>query len=138
MPKGRPQFNTYTKQARTPDATRAWNEVARYYMQQAARAHGLDEPLDVPLRVDVVFSYRGKGKARSPHTNKPDRDNLDKAVLDAGNGVIWSDDAVSWCGEPVKVWGETDCVIVRVTPCNDVPAWAHELLDAVAPQEVVE
>jgi Holliday junction resolvase RusA-like endonuclease len=29
---------------------------------------------------------------RLPHTSKPDRDNLDKAVMDALKGIAWIDD----------------------------------------------
>ena len=39
---------------------------------------------------------RDKGKAL-PHTKKPDLDNLEKAVMDAANGVVVQDDSqVCW------------------------------------------
>jgi len=58
-------------------------------------------PLQDPLRVDCEFVFpRPKGKIwktkpmpREWKASKPDRDNLDKAVLDALNGLIWRDDS---------------------------------------------
>lgn len=64
------------------------------------------ELLTCPLRVDIYFYFRrpkshyGTGKnskvlknsAPTYYTKKPDRDNLDKMVLDALNGVFWLDD----------------------------------------------
>lgn len=35
-----------------------------------------------------------------PHQQKPDRDNLEKAVLDA----LFTEDSVSWHGETFKYW----------------------------------
>lgn len=58
-------------------------------------------PVAEPVRVDVLFLFpRTKGQMwkRKPmprlhHTKKPDRDNLDKAVLDALKGIVWIDDS---------------------------------------------
>lgn len=58
-------------------------------------------PLDGPLRVDIEFvfprtksqTWKTRPMPRIPHAKKPDRDNLDKAVLDALNGLLWVDDA---------------------------------------------
>ena len=65
------------------------------------------ELLEGPLRVDINWffqrpkSHFGTGKnagilkmsAPVHYTSKPDRDNLDKRVLDALTGVFWQDDA---------------------------------------------
>lgn len=37
-----------------------------------------------------------------PHQQKPDKDNLEKALLDA----IFDDDSRVWDGRVTKVWGE--------------------------------
>jgi Holliday junction resolvase RusA-like endonuclease len=72
-----------------------------------------------PLRVDVaVYFMRPKshfftGKrsdvlrpdAPNFHTSKPDRDNLDKAILDAiTNAGIWKDDAQVCAGTLTKAY----------------------------------
>ncbi len=60
-----------------------------------------------PLRVDLYFYFKrpkahfGTGRnagilkttAPTYYTSKPDRDNLDKLVLDSLTGVFWNDDA---------------------------------------------
>lgn len=51
-------------------------------------------PSDAPLHVTVEFIVpRGTSVTRAFPTVRGDLDNLLKSVLDAGNGVIWKDDA---------------------------------------------
>ena len=83
----------------------------------AARAAYSAPPLTGPVQVDVLFRFprpqahihAGKLKAWAPtyHTAKPDRDNLDKAVLDAivAAGIL-SDDAIVAAGTLVKQYAD--------------------------------
>ena len=51
------------------------------------------EPLADALKVEICFFLKKpKSAKRELPTVKPDIDNLVKAVLDAGNGIIWNDD----------------------------------------------
>jgi Holliday junction resolvase RusA-like endonuclease len=58
-------------------------------------------PLSGPLRCDLVFVFprptsliwKKRPMPRLYHAKKPDRDNLDKSVLDALKGLAWNDDA---------------------------------------------
>jgi len=67
----------------------------------AARQEHKGEPLTGPLRVDIDFVFprtsdmiwKRKPMPRVWHSKKPDRDNLDKAVLDGLNKILWRDDA---------------------------------------------
>jgi len=67
-------------------------------------------PLDEPIRCDVEFVFprpksmvwRTRAMPRVPHTKKPDRDNCDKAVMDALTGPAWRDDALVCAGEITK------------------------------------
>ena len=43
-----------------------------------------------------------------PHQQKPDKDNLEKALLDA----LYADDSKVWDGRVTKRWGETGRIIV--------------------------
>ncbi|VFS14514.1 Holliday junction resolvase [Yokenella regensburgei] len=53
--------------------------------------------------------YDGK-----PHQSKPDKDNLEKALLDA----IFGEDSHIWDGRVSKVWGQTGQIIIReACPC---------------------
>jgi Holliday junction resolvase RusA-like endonuclease len=70
--------------------------------------HCPDEPLAGPLRVELDFvflrpkshyrtgKYADQLKDNAPemHTSRPDCDNLAKFVLDALNGMYWTDDSV--------------------------------------------
>lgn len=44
-----------------------------------------------------------------PHQQKPDKDNLEKALLDA----IFDDDSRVWDGRVSKIWGETGQIIIE-------------------------
>jgi Holliday junction resolvase RusA-like endonuclease len=58
-------------------------------------------PLTGPLRCDCLFVmprtsdliWKTRPMPRLPHAKKPDRDNLDKAVMDALKGLAWIDDS---------------------------------------------
>lgn len=43
-----------------------------------------------------------------PHQQKPDKDNLEKALLDA----VFTDDCRIWDGRVSKIWGETGKIII--------------------------
>lgn len=87
-------------------------------------------PIAGPLRVDVEFVFpRTKGQIwkrrpmpRIPHAKKPDRDNLDKAVLDALTGLVWQDDA-QVCDGRIQKWiasgDEQPHVSITITPLGD-------------------
>ncbi|OAT52148.1 endodeoxyribonuclease [Kluyvera georgiana ATCC 51603] len=44
-----------------------------------------------------------------PHQQKPDKDNLEKALLDA----IFGEDSHIWDGRVTKIWGEIGKMIIR-------------------------
>lgn len=50
-----------------------------------------------------------------PHQQKPDKDNLEKALLDA----LFGEDSHIWDGRVTKIWGETGKMIIREgEPCE--------------------
>lgn len=69
------------------------------------------EPLTGPLRCDCLFvmprpkalCWKTKPMPRLHHATKPDRDNLDKAVMDALKGLAWNDDA-QVCQGLIEKW----------------------------------
>ena len=87
-------------------------------------------PLGGALRIDIVAVFpRPKGliwkrrpMPRIRHTKKPDRDNLDKACLDALRGIVFHDDCQA-CEGGVQKWiasgAELPHVIVRVAEIED-------------------
>lgn len=102
-----------------PAKSRSWKGMAQVHMQQAASeivapwrtpvyAAGL------PLRVTIeavwpqpIGAPKREHGLRRMRTSKPDADNVGKAVLDAGNGVLWADDS------QVAV-----LVVLKVTGCR--------------------
>jgi len=101
--KGRPRFarqkgfvKTYT-----PKKTADWEqEIA----QAAKQAMGSQDPLDTPIAlsvriyktIPVSWSKAKRQQAESGEqrpVGKPDLDNYIKAVMDAGNGILWVDDS---------------------------------------------
>ena len=53
-------------------------------------------------------------KAIRPHTQKPDADNLAKAIADGLNRIAWADDSQVYELAVRKVWGLTDMTYVTV------------------------
>lgn len=98
IPKGRPRF-TRTGHAYTPKRTSEYEtNIADYYKMNNGRF------FDGPIAVRLVFYMPiPKGTSKRlfnimkegdfPHIKKPDLDNLVKAILDALNGVAFSDDS---------------------------------------------
>jgi len=79
-----------------PKRSRAWKAVAHAHMQEAMGDRPIpDGPLAVTIR--AVWPPSGPPRKREPRPEcwrpkSPDADNVAKAVLDAGNGVLWLDD----------------------------------------------
>lgn len=82
--------------------------------------------LDGPLRVDLEFVFprpasitkKTRPNPSIPHTKKPDRDNLDKAVLDSLTGLLWNDDCQVCDGrirKRIAAAGEEPGVRIAVT-----------------------
>jgi Holliday junction resolvase RusA-like endonuclease len=92
---GRPRFVARTRSGRllahpiayTPAASRAWRRDVALQLRAAA---GGAAPPTGPLALTVVFVLPGPLRCRR---GEPDVDNLAKAVLDAGTGILWVDDA---------------------------------------------
>lgn len=108
----------------SPKASTAWRKRAAQYMKAAVRA-----PFEGPVKLDIcAFFAVPKSRERkregnqigfgTPCTKKPDFDNVAKAVCDAGNGILFVDDAQvvdcrvrkAWAGQSVEprvtVWIE--------------------------------
>lgn len=126
--KGRPRF-TKDGPTYTPAKTRNWETAAKYIAQMKM---GRRKPLAGPIRVDIrmVFApsrswpawkrdYALKGFIA--HTKKPDADNVQKAVKDAMNKIVYEDDSQITFGEFTKAFGLSEMVVVRVTELDQAP-----------------
>jgi Holliday junction resolvase RusA-like endonuclease len=100
---GRPRFYPVGKPGKQhmaavdPPKSKRWKAHAQDHMRSE-----VDQPADRldPIRLELmaVFAcpksdYRKRTpRPRRSHTKRPDIDNVLKAVLDAGTGVLWIDD----------------------------------------------
>lgn len=119
-----------------PDKATAWKQVVATYAQQAIVSDGWTVPDSAePIHVDIVFTYRRPKSApkRNPpsyKTTRPDRDNLEKAILDALKwGGVFHDDSQVVRGSVWKVYtadkeGAWIRILVGLLP---VPEWIHSL-----------
>lgn len=95
-----------------------WNpsEAAQRYFayRDEVRLHKVTIPeadYHVVFVLPMPDSWSGRKKARyigSGHQQKPDKDNLEKGLLDA----VYGDDCVVWDGRATKMWGNTGAIIV--------------------------
>lgn len=102
-----------------PAKSRSWKGVAAVFMQQGRNAAGVFAPLDGPLDVTVVATWltlKSASKKNPPvfKTTRPDGDNVLKAVLDAGNGILWADDACCVRLTVEKRYGAVPSVMVQI------------------------
>lgn len=99
----------------TPDSAAGFKEAV---MAEAFK-HKPPAPILGPVRIEIIAAFpRPKGHYRTGknahllkksapfwHTGKPDRDNLEKVVLDALTRVgFWRDDAQACAGSLVKAY----------------------------------
>jgi Holliday junction resolvase RusA-like endonuclease len=70
-------------------------------------AQGPVTPLDGPLRMTVIASYKDK--------RRKDVDNIAGAVMDALNGIAYADDEQVFDLHSVKVYSQPhDCIVVDI------------------------
>ena len=134
IPKGQPRVKACRRGAftrvYTPDTADDFKEDV---MDHAfAAILGISRPVfgTGPVRVDwecvfprpkAHFTSKGQIKATAPnwHTQTPDRDNLDKAILDALTSIeMWHDDRQACSGMLIKRWaalGEPSGVQITIT-----------------------
>jgi len=99
--------------ARDPAKSRNWKAFAMDYFEQELERLGHPVPFarqgePVELLVSAFFScpksdHRKLPRPERPKLGRPDYDNLAKIVGDAGNGVLWHDDAQIYDGRARKL-----------------------------------
>lgn len=106
--KGRPRA-TKTGRVYTPAKTKQYEEAVA---AAAAVSWGVRPVLDGPLEMKIFFMMprrkSDKGEDIIPHFQRPDLDNLEKALLDALNGIVFHDDAQVCLKRSAKMRAFTD------------------------------
>ncbi len=115
--KKRPRFSTrgkfpvaYNDQRREESAWRACasSALARAKVTMLPIPAGVPVDLKIDFHMPVPKSMSRKKQERSlgsPHTKKPDADNLVKFVKDCLNGIAWHDDSQVWQVFARKIYG---------------------------------
>lgn len=113
--KGRPRVTMRGKGENARPAMYTPQKTVSFEAAVAHAARAVMGPvvLDGPLRLDILLVLPRPGRLMRKADpaglvyapKKPDRDNMEKAVMD-GMKSCWRDDAQVVCGEPVKVYAE--------------------------------
>lgn len=121
--KGRPRF-TKDGRAYTPQKTRTYEaEVVSSFRRDCPGFVPWEKGVPLKVRIKAVYAIpqSASGAARSRMlsgqtrpTRRPDLDNLEKCLMDAGNAVIWHDDAQIVDVKCVKEYGAEPRVEVVV------------------------
>lgn len=126
LPKPQPRHRAFRRGNHAavydPGTAAGWKALVAH----AADPYRPDAPMDGPLRVDLTFLFprpkrllrKRDSDQRIPHDKKPDRDNLEKAVLDTLTQLgFWRDDCQVCAGEVKKAYvaKENDTPGVEIT-----------------------
>lgn len=130
--KGRPRIGQRGGHARmfTPEKTANYEGLIAHAGHQAMQGRApilsaVHVVLDIRLQIPASWSKKKQQQARDglvKPTTKPDIDNVEKAIFDGLNNVVWKDD-VQVCGvSKRKRYSDTPGVYVEITPLEDAAA----------------
>jgi len=114
----------------TPEKTRTYESIIRSYaMVEMAGKKRFECPvaIDLQLYYEIPESWPAWKREMALNgkiapTVKPDCDNVEKAIKDALNGVVWVDDVQVVMGVKMKTYAEVGSVSVKVRPTGQLPA----------------
>ena len=109
MPMGKPRMTRADKWKKRPEVLRyrAFCDHVRLLGVKLSEANS-----HATFILPMPKSWSKKKRAEmngKPHQSKPDKDNLEKALLDA----LFEDDAHIWDSRVTKLWGEAGQIIIR-------------------------
>jgi Holliday junction resolvase RusA-like endonuclease len=119
--KGRPRFGqgrTYT-----PESTRNYEEWVAWHARTAMRGKDvLRGPLCLQFKAVHAIPASWSKKRREANLvqpefkgSRPDIDNVEKAVTDAMNGIVYGDDGqIALLQDCMKVWGDEPRIEITV------------------------
>lgn len=130
--KGRPKVDSRGKFARvyTPEKTANYEGLVAHSAQAAMNGRKLFSgpvAVELDIRVSIPASWSGKRKSMAQRgevaaTKKPDADNVEKAVFDGMNGVVWVDDVQVVQVSKRKRYADVPGVVVIVRELDLLPA----------------
>lgn len=115
VPKGRPRF-TRSGHVYTPKKTKEFEKLVKLKARQA-----VTEQLEGPLEMEVMFFIRKPKTVKREYPEvKPDLDNLEKALKDALNGVVYRDDAQIVRKISCKLYDTHGSIQVKISQIGDI------------------
>lgn len=109
-PKARPRLSKFA--VYTPKKTADYEKLIAYEWKRRYK----DLVLKNAVKLDLLFCFKkAKSCKKDYHTQRPDLDNLEKAILDGLNKVAFVDDCQVVELNSKKVFSDTDKIVITVT-----------------------
>lgn len=114
FPKERPRLSG-RRIVYTPYKTRNFENRIAYEWKKKYK----DSILKGAVKLDLLFCFKkAKSCKKDYHTQRPDIDNLEKAILDGLNKTAFVDDCQVVELNSKKVFSDTDKILITVTELN--------------------
>lgn len=97
----------------TQKATREFEDEVKMLMQSQMNQDVITTGCSVALILSIAC--KDERKWNTPKITRPDNDNYEKAVFDAGNGIIWQDDCLIWSNDTRKYWAERNHIRLEIS-----------------------
>ena len=107
---GKPRMTQRDKFAKRPVAERYWafkKELQLKKLTLPECGYHLICVIPMPKSWSLIKRKLHDGK---PHQSRPDKDNIEKGVLDA----LYTDDSCVWDGRVSKYWGDKPCIYIKM------------------------
>lgn len=133
--KQRPRFSRATGRAFTPKETVSFEATVA-----ALAAERIGVPFDGPVRLRIVATFKipqswPRKKAAAylgkPHAQRPDLDNIVKAVSDGLNRIAYGDDAQIAAVVATKRWGNSEGTLVVIEDAGGTWQAVGDVIDRV-------
>ncbi|WP_461467083.1 RusA family crossover junction endodeoxyribonuclease [Parvimonas micra] len=109
-PKARPRLSKFA--VYTPKKTTNYENLIAYEWKRRYK----DLILKNAVKLDLLFCFKkAKSCKKDYHTQRPDIDNLEKAILDGLNKVAFVDDCQVVEMKSQKIFSDADKIVITVT-----------------------
>jgi len=114
VPKQRPRVTRHGTY--TPLRTKRFEKEFQILLKNQFKA----SPIQTPIILSLEFCFeKPKSNKTEFHCQRPDLDNLEKAVLDACNKILFLDDSQVYLKTSQKLWSDKDSIQMKVIYKNE-------------------
>lgn len=107
----------WKRRAFSKDELKIWKRTVAYYANLAKTEQGWKMVGDCPVSLELEFGFIRPKSNKSKHMihhYKPDITNLEKALEDALNFIVWKDDCQVGIKATKKIWSDRNYVRIKV------------------------